>query len=346
MSTTSSSQEQTPLFSQQVGVIGSGSWGTALSLLLAQTQQEVLLWGHRSETIIKLRTNRLNNTYLPGIPLPTNILPTDSLEELAQASILLFVVPSLFLPNIAQKLAPFLRPHQHIIISCTKGLEYQKGKVMSELLEQELPNQEIGVLSGPNLALEIAQGLPAAGVLAAKNEIILPKLTPLFPQQRYRTYSSNDWRGVQLGGALKNIFAIAAGVADGLNVGSNAKAAIVNRSLAEMQRLGIALGGKGETFQGLSGLGDLMLTCYSPQSRNHRAGRELATGHKISNINPQSHMVVEGLSTAKSAQHAARKHQISTPIIDQVVALLKGETTASAAMQQLLSRPLTKELLP
>ena len=214
---------------------------------------------------------------------------------------------------------------------------------MSEVLEEIIPNASIAVLSGPNLAKDIAHGLPAAGVLGCQDEQHLPSLQKIFHQTTYRAYTSNDVYGIQLGGALKNIFALAAGVSDGLGMGENARAGLVTRALAEMTRLGTAMGGRLKTFSGLSGIGDLMATCFSTQSRNYQAGLQLCRGKSTAEIQQATNMIAEGLFTARSAQECAKKHHVDTPIINEVVAVLDAGKTPVDAMKELFGRQLRSE---
>jgi glycerol-3-phosphate dehydrogenase (NAD(P)+) len=284
-----------------------------------------------------------NEKYLPGITLPRAICPTTSLAECLSAGTIFLAVPSRHLAEVAGQLASMGLGGNSIIVSCTKGIEKERGLLMSELLFEKLPGAALAVLSGPNLAGEVARGIPAAGVIGSANRETLPRVQALFEGTNFRSYTSRDERGVQLGGALKNIFAIAAGVSDGLGLGENARAAIVTRSLAEMTRLGVAMGGARETFRGLSGIGDLMVTCFSAQSRNHQIGFRLGRGERLSTICESMAMVAEGIPTTESAYACARKLHVETPIIDQVHALLHQEKSPAQGMQDLMARQLRAE---
>jgi glycerol-3-phosphate dehydrogenase (NAD(P)+) len=330
--------------SLSLSIIGAGSWGSALALIFARAGKSVTLWGHDARHLQALKESRLNARYLPGILFPENINCTTSLEKASEAEIIFFVIPSKFFRSVAHVLAPYmLSSSSKTLISCTKGIEPTSGKLMSDILGELIPTASIAVLSGPNLAGETARGLPAAGVLGSREESHLALLQPIFHQTQYRAYTSTDIAGIQLGGALKNIFAIATGVSDGLGMGENARAGLVTRALAEMTRLGVAMGGRPQTFNGLSGIGDLMATCFSPQSRNHQFGWQLAQGKSPLEIEHSMTMIAEGLFTARSAQECARKLSIDTPIIDEVVAVLDQGKSPQSAIKELLGRRLRSE---
>jgi glycerol-3-phosphate dehydrogenase (NAD(P)+) len=327
-----------------IGVIGAGSWGSALSLIFARAGKSVTLWGHNATHLNAIQKSRINARYLPGITFPENIHLTTSLGEVAQAEILFFAVPSKFFRAVAASLAANIdSSNTKKIVSCTKGIEPTSGKLMSEILTEMLPTASIAVLSGPNLAGDIARDLPAAGVLGGQNETDLALLQNIFHQTPYRAYTSSDVAGIQLGGALKNIFAIATGVSDGLGMGENARAGLVTRALAEMTRLGVAMGGRPQTFSGLSGIGDLMATCFSSQSRNYQVGWQLAQGKSPAQIEHSMTMIAEGLFTARSAQECARERGIEVPIIDEVVAVLDHGKSPQEAIKGLLGRRLRSE---
>ncbi|MCX6957020.1 MAG: NAD(P)-dependent glycerol-3-phosphate dehydrogenase [Verrucomicrobiae bacterium] len=328
---------------KKIGVLGTGSWGSALALTMAQQGHPIKLWGHNPHHVEEIKSSRLNPAYLPGIIFPSNIHLTSDLAECAEAEVIFFVVPSKFLRSVAAALSQTSPHFAGTIISCTKGIEHQSGKLMHEVLAEILPRASMAVLSGPNLAGDIARGLPAAGVLGCEDPALTTSLLSIFQETSYRAYSSSDIRGIQLGGALKNIFAIAAAVSDGLGMGENAKAGIVTRSLAEMTRLGTAMGGDRQTFSGLSGVGDLMVTCFSSRSRNYQAGLQLCHGKSASEIQHSMGMVAEGLPTAQSAQACAQKLDVEVPIIDAVVDLLHQKKTPQEAMYDLLQRKLRSE---
>jgi len=323
---------------RKISVIGAGSWGTALAILLAEHRGIVRLWTHQASRVDDLVKLKVNTTYLPNVRIPPNVYASADLEEMIDADLLLMVTPSKAIRHIAEKLAiSGIRP-ETVVVTCTKGIEYGTGKLMSEVLEDCLPGNPVAVLSGPNHATEIAQHIPAAGVIGSSNEVVLEDLLKVFTLSSYRGYSSSDVRGIQLGGALKNIFAIAAGCSDGFGMGDNAKAALVTRSLAEMTRLGVAMGGRRETFQGLSGIGDLMVTCFSRHGRNRHFGERLGRGESPKEIQDSMQMVAEGVPTTRSAYACARQLPIETPVIDQVYAVLYEEKSPHEAMWGLLGR--------
>jgi glycerol-3-phosphate dehydrogenase (NAD(P)+) len=327
-----------------VSVLGGGGWGTALALLLARPGKEIPLWGHDPIHVEDMVREGINTKYLPGVVLPSTIKPTADLLAAAQSEILFLAIPSRYLDVITSQLAGICGEHRPVLVSCTKGIEKERGLLMSEVIRECFPKTTIAVLSGPNLAGEIARGIPAAGVIGCDNAQALTKTQTLFAGTSFRAYTSGDIRGIQLGGSLKNIFAIAAGVSDGLGLGENARAGLVTRSLTEMTRLGIAMGGSRETFGGLSGIGDLMVTCFSPHSRNHQVGFRLGQGESLEAIiSSMTSMVAEGIPTAMSAQAAARRLNVETPIIDEVSALLQGLKTPAEAMKSLMGRDLRAE---
>jgi len=329
-----------------VSIIGAGGWGTALALLMvhhAKTEAAIPLWGHDPSHVETLKRTLSNEKYLPGVALPSGIRPTASLSDCADAELIFLAVPSKFLAHVAKELADSGLREEAILISCTKGIEQERGLLMSELLAEAVPQATIAVLSGPNLAGEIARGVPAAGVIASSHADVPARVQALFEGTNFRPYTSSDIRGVQLGGALKNIFAIAAGASDGLGLGENARAGIVTRSLAEMTRLGVTMGGERETFRGLSGVGDLMVTCFSAQSRNHQVGFRLGRGENLRSILDSMSMVAEGIPTTRSAHACAKRLGVSTPIIDQIQALLYEEKDPARAMRDLMARQLRAE---
>ena len=325
-----------------VSVIGAGGWGTALALLLAKRGVEVPIWGHDPAHVAAMSADRVNAKYLPGVELPAAIRPTTDLAECAQAGVIVIAVPSKHLAIVTGQLAA-AGAGKATLVSCTKGIEQEHGLLMSEVISGQLPGSTIAVLSGPNLAGEIGRGLPAAGVIGCDDPEALIRVQALFEGTGFRAYTSSDVRGIQLGGALKNVFAIAAGVSDGLGLGENGRAGLVTRALAEMTRLGVAMGGHRETFRGLSGIGDLMLTCFSAQSRNHQVGFRLGRGETLDQISSSMTMVAEGVPTAASAQACARRLGVETPIIDEVEALLHGSKMPAQAMKSLMSRGLKAE---
>lgn len=324
---------------KKVSVIGAGGWGTALALLLAENRAQVRLWAHNPKIAEELIAQRTNETYLPGLRLPPNVYATGNLEDTLDADLFIFVTPSKATRSVAEKLAALKPREGSVIISCTKGIEHDSGKLMSQVLEETIPGSRVGVLSGPNLAIEVAQKIPAAGVIGSSHVDLLDPLQKFFSLPSFRLYTSEDIVGIQLGGALKNIFAIAAGVSDGFNMGDNAKAGLVTRALAEMMRLGVALGGRRDTFFGLSGVGDLMVTCFSRHSRNRKVGERLGRGETHAQISGSMQMVAEGVPTALSAWQCAKKFGIEAPITFEVYSVLYENKAPHEAMWELLGRP-------
>ncbi len=323
---------------RRTAILGSGGWGTALALLWAGSEHEIILWGHTAERVEEIRRTRQNPDYLPGVQLPAQVSLTSSLADCAAADIIVFVTPSVALREVASGLQKAMSNPDAILMSCTKGIEHGTGLRMSEILHEKFPENSIAVLSGPNLAVEVARGLPSATVLGCRDLSVAAELQALLGSSGFRVYSSDEVVGIELGGALKNIFAIPAGVSDGFGFGDNSKSALVTRSLAELLRLGVAMGGDARTFMGLSGAGDLIATCFSQHSRNRRLGEQLGQGKSLEDITRGMKTVAEGIPTARSAFECARKVGIETPIIDQVYAVLHEGKAPAQAMQELLGR--------
>lgn len=322
----------------KTAVIGAGGWGTALAMLLARNGSEVTLWGRDPVLMAALEATRENVTYLPGVTIPSSVGLTSDLADVSGAELVLAVTPSIAIRPIAQKLAKTGLSGSTILLSCTKGIEFDTGKRMTQILNEYFPANGVAVLSGPSHAEEVARERPTAVVLGSRDHEIAVELQGQFSGPNFRAYTSQDVDGIELGGALKNIFAIAAGISDGLGLGDNTKAALVTRALAELVRLGVALGGKRETFQGLSGIGDLMVTCFSQYSRNRRFGERLGRGATLEEIQASARTVTEGVPTTRSAFQCARSKGISTPIIDEIHGILYENTPPAVAMKRLLTR--------
>lgn len=322
----------------KLAILGTGGWGTALAVLWAARGAQIILWGHTPSRVQAIAKSRENPDYLPNVRIPPNVCLTSELDECALADLIVFVTPSVALREVAGKLKTKLKNKAAPLMSCTKGIEYGTGMRMSEVLAQSFPLHPIAVLSGPNLAVEVAHGLPSATVLGCRDEKLAAELQSSLGSSKFRVYTSNEVVAIELGGALKNIFAIPAGVSDGFGFGDNSKAALVTRSLAELIRLGVAMGGDGRTFQGLSGAGDLIATCFSRHSRNRQLGEQLGRGQPLEEIMQRMKTVAEGIPTARSAFECARKLGIETPIIDQVYAVLHEGKPPAQAMQELLGR--------
>ena len=329
---------------ESIAVIGAGSWGTALSVVLAENCRRVMLWARREELCQEIRDKRENAVYLPGVRLPENVAVTSDLEEaVAGKDALVLVVPSHTVREIAKMIAPLLT-NCPIVVNCAKGIEEETYCRMSEILKQELPQCELAGLSGPNHAEEVGRKVPSATVVSAGNRKVAEAVQDLFMTQRLRVYTNPDMVGVELGGALKNVIALAAGISDGLGFGDNTKAAIVTRGLSEMGRLGIRMGADVLTFAGLAGIGDLMVTCTSEHSRNRKLGLELGRGRKLSAILPGMRMVAEGVRTTRAARQLGRKYGVEMPITEQVYEVLFNEKDPHHAVVDLLRREKTHEV--
>jgi glycerol-3-phosphate dehydrogenase (NAD(P)+) len=302
-----------------VAVLGAGAWGTALALVLHRNQHQLRLWTHRAEHAAELQQRRENRGYLPGIQLPAEwLMTTDLACAIDRVDAVILAVPSKVFRAIATDLGRVRCP----IVSVTKGIEYETALTMSGVLASCAPEAPIGALSGPTFALEVAQQYPCAIVAASRSLPVAEQVQALFHRPEFRVYTTADLIGVELGGALKNIIAIAAGVGDGVGFGDNSKAALVTRALAEIRRLGVACGAQAETFAGLSGLGDLTVTCFSQLSRNRKFGERIGRGETPEQILASGTPLAEGYPTARAAYQLARKVQVETPIIDEVYALL------------------------
>jgi glycerol-3-phosphate dehydrogenase (NAD(P)+) len=323
---------------QNIGIIGAGSWGTALAAVLDANRMPALIWGHDAEHIARVKATRENADYLPGYRLPDSLRFTTALEDLAGCDLVLLVTPSKAVREVAARLSTTALSKETVLLSCTKGVERGSGLRMSEILAECFPHNPVAVLSGPSHAEEVVQKMPTAIVIGSAHADIGKRLQQAFATSFFRPYTSEDVAGIELGGALKNIFAIAAGVSDGLGLGDNSKAALITRSLAELIRLGVALGGKPQTFQGLSGIGDLMVTCFSRHSRNRAVGERLGKGERPAEIVASMNMVAEGVPTTYSACECARRLGVETPIIDQMRALLDGALAPREALFNLLTR--------
>jgi len=322
-----------------ISILGAGSWGTALALLLARNGHSVLLWGHDPDEMQHLRRDRSNQRYLPGIPFPENLAITDDLSLAVKASnLLLIVVPSHAFRQVLELLKPW-RTDNTCIAWATKGLELQTGhplhQVVGDVLGEKTP---AAVLSGPTFAGEVAAGQPTAITVASESGDLAGQLVAMLHNPCFRAYTSPDVIGVELGGAIKNVLAIAAGIADGLGYGANARAALITRGLAEMMRLGTALGGRPDTLMGLSGVGDLILTCTDNQSRNRRFGLGLGQGRPRETVIAEIGQEIEGIPTAEIVYQLACRHGIEMPITEQVHRILREGLSPAEAVNNLLVR--------
>jgi glycerol-3-phosphate dehydrogenase (NAD(P)+) len=324
---------------ESIAVLGAGSWGTALAIQLARNDLEVRLWGHDPAHVQRLAELRENLDYLPGFELGANILPMDSLEAaISDCGFLLIAIPSKGFRGLLQDLKPMVDADVALFWA-SKGFEIDTGLLLHEVIEQELPDHSYGVISGPTFASEVARGMPAALACAGSDEATTEAFAERLRTQHFRVYTTSDITGVELGGALKNVLAIAVGVADGLGYGANTRAALMTRGLAEIVRLGTSLGARQETLMGLAGLGDIILTCTDDQSRNRRFGLAIGQGKTVSQAEIEVGQTVEGLRAAKAIYNKARQLQLDTPIINEVYRLLYENKNPTDAVRDLENRP-------
>jgi glycerol-3-phosphate dehydrogenase (NAD(P)+) len=319
-------------------ILGTGSFGTALAVLLAPRLDQLLLVGRDAAVVESINTRHRNPRYLSEILLPDNVTARTRLADALEHPLLVFGVPTAATRQTASDLAALGLPSSTVLVSCAKGIERNTGERMSEVLREIFSANPVAVVSGPNHAEEIAANLATCAVIGSTDADLARRLQELFTAPHFRSYTSDDLAGIELGGAIKNVYAIAAGIAAGLGLGDNAIAALVTRALAEMTRLGVALGGRAETFSGLSGVGDLIATCFSVHSRNHRVGLALGHGKTLEEATSSLGMVAEGVPNTLSIHDAARKAGIRTPIIDAVHSILYEHKPAARAMHDLLSR--------
>ena len=322
----------------KAGVIGSGSWGTALARVLSKNGHEVTLWSRREEESRMLREERENKSKLPGVKIPDDILCTTDLEQTVEGKdILVLATASPSIRSMAKKMAPYVADGQ-IIVDVSKGIEDSTLMILTDVIAQEIPQCRAAVLSGPSHAEEVGRDIPTTVVAGAKDRETAEYIQNLFMNKVFRVYTSPDMLGIELGGALKNVIALAAGAADGLGCGDNTKAALITRGIAEMSRLGVAMGGHIETFNGLTGIGDLIVTCASMHSRNRRAGILIGQGKTMQEAMDEVKMVVEGVNSAKAAKTLAEKYGIDMPIVQEVNQVLFEGKTAREALADLMLR--------
>ncbi len=319
-------------------MIGAGSWGIALAVLLHKNGHDVTIWSALGDEIDMLEREHEQKEKLPGVILPQDMHFTKTLEKAVEGmELLVLAVPSPFTRATAKQMKPFVKDGQ-VIVNVAKGIEEHTLMTLSEIIEQEIPQAEVAVLSGPSHAEEVGRGIPTTIVVGAKKKATAERIQNIFMNQVFRVYISPDVIGIELGAALKNVVALAAGIADGLGYGDNTKAALITRGIAEIARLGMAMGGKLETFSGLSGIGDLIVTCASMHSRNRRAGILIGQGHTMEEAMAEVKMVVEGVYSAKAAMELAGKYQVQLPIIEQVNAVLFDHKPADEAVKDLMLR--------
>ncbi len=321
-----------------IGILGAGSWGTALAVLLCHNKHRVTLWSHREEEALLLSKTREHKGKLPGVALPQELLITSNQEEaLFSKDVLILAVPSSQIRVTSRSIAGKIKEGQ-ILLDVAKGIEEGTFATMTDIMEEEIPQGDAAVLSGPSHAEEVGRGMPTSCVIGAHTEKTAKYLQSIFMSPVFRVYISPDMPGIELGGALKNVIALAAGIADGLGYGDNAKAALITRGVAEISRLGLAMGGHPETFGGLTGIGDLIVTCSSMHSRNRRAGILIGKGYTPEEAMKEVSMVVEGVYCAKAAMGLAEKYQVELPIIEQVNQVLFEGKDPKEAVSALMLR--------
>jgi glycerol-3-phosphate dehydrogenase (NAD(P)+) len=330
--------------SHSFAVLGAGSWGTALALQLARTGHEVHIWGHLESEIDPLIVERENKFYLPGCPFPDNITATTNLGlAIANSRDILIVVPSHVLRIVLEQIKPMLRDKQKVNWA-TKGFELDSGLLPHQVVDEVLGRGHLGcVLSGPTFAKEVGAGMPSALTIASHDSKLAKRIAGQISNQQFRAYTSKDITGVEVGGAVKNVIAIAAGGCDGLGFGTNARVALITRGLTEVMRLGKKLGAKRRTFMGLAGMGDLVLTCSDDQSRNRRMGLALAAGQGIEAAKKEIQQVVEGVQAAKAVYQMAQKHNLDLPIVEQVYKVIYEDLAPQEAFENLMQRELGTE---
>lgn len=322
----------------RVGVLGAGSWGTALALLLNKNGHDVTVWSIDAKEVEMLQTEREHKSKLPGVKLPEELKFTNDLKEgMDNKDFLVLAVPSVFTRSTARSMKPYIKPGQ-IVVNVAKGIEEDTLMTLSEQIEEELPEADVAVLSGPSHAEEVGRGLPTTCVVGARTKETAEYLQNAFMNDFFRVYISPDILGIELGGSLKNVIALAAGIADGLGYGDNTKAALITRGIAEITRLGVKMGGRPESFSGLTGIGDLIVTCASVHSRNRKAGVLMGQGMTMKEAMDEVKMVVEGVYSAKAAKALADKYGESMPIIEQVNKVLFENKNPGEAVRELMMR--------
>jgi glycerol-3-phosphate dehydrogenase (NAD(P)+) len=322
----------------RVAVLGAGSWGTTVASLVCRTTGDVVIWARRPEVAEEITAQRSNDTYLPGLRLPRALKATADIEQaVSGVDVVIVGVPSQGFREALTHAAPLIRPWVPVV-SLTKGFESETLRRMSQLIEELVPGHPAGALTGPNLAHEIMTGQAAAAVIAMGDDHVAIALQRLFQSGLFRVYTNDDVVGSEVGGALKNVVAIATGMAEGLEAGDNTRAMIITRGLAELTRLGVAMGGRAETFAGLAGMGDLVATCMSPFSRNRHVGEELGRGRKLDEILGEMKMVAEGVKTSSLVLDLARRYHVDLPICESIHSVVEGRSTPVDAYRGLLRR--------
>ena len=328
--------------SQRIGILGGGAWGTALAETLCRAGRDVRLWARNQDVVDEINQQRSNATYLPGVALHASLTATTDLASVVDHDVILLVTPAQQTRDMARRMQPLLNARTPVVL-CSKGIEQATGKSLSTVLEEALPEAVPAVLSGPSFAGDVVRGLPAALTLATADARLGQHLAATIGYRNFRLYWSSDVAGAQLGGSIKNVLAIAAGILDGKGLGASAHAALVTRGFAEMRRFGEAFGARPETLRGLSGLGDLLLTCGSPQSRNMSLGRALGQGQSLTDILAARKSVSEGVYTAAAVARIGAERGLDLPISTAVAAIVGGKLEVDAAIDALLSRPFKAE---
>ena len=328
---------------QNFGIIGGGAWGTALGQALIRAGRDATLWAREPDVAATINARHENTKFLSGIALNPRLKATNKLEDLASCDAWLLVVPTQHLRGVCKQLAAACKNKTTPVIICAKGIEQKKLALPSEVVANVLPSCPLAVLSGPTFAIEVARDQPTAMTLACVDAALGSRMAQAISSRTFRPYLSSDIIGAQMGGAIKNVLAIACGIATGCGMGENARAALITRGLAEMMRLASALGAQTETLMGLSGLGDLILTCSSTQSRNMSLGVALGQGAKLDDIIAARHSVAEGVQTAAAALELAEQHKVNMPIVEAVDAVLNHGASVDASIEALLGRPLKEE---
>lgn len=327
----------------KVSILGAGSWGSALAILLGNNGNEVTLWSILDEEVKMLNTYREQKDKLPGVKLPSNVKVTTDLESACKdKDLIVFAVASPYVRSTAKMASSFIKAGQQVV-NVGKGIEETTLDTLSDILNEELKNADVAVLSGPSHAEEVSHGIPTTVVVGAKSKESAYFIQDIFMSDKFRVYTSPDIIGIELGGSIKNVIALAAGIADGLGFGDNTKAALMTRGIAEISRLGIAMGGNIETFAGLSGVGDLIVTCTSKHSRNRSAGYLIGKGYTMKEAMDEVKQVVEGVYSAKAALALAKKYNVPMPIVEQINLVLFEDKPAKEAVEDLLSRDKSRE---
>lgn len=326
------------MYMGKIGIIGAGSWGTALSVVLSSNGHSVVIWSLIEEEIAMLREKHEHVDKLPGVKLPETVtFTTDMQEAVTQSDMLVLAVPSVYTRSTAKSMAPYVADGQ-LIVCVAKGIEEDTLKTISEVVEEEIPNAEVAVMCGPSHAEEVGIGLPTTVVAGAKSRSIAERIQDAFMNEVFRVYTSPDMLGMELGGSLKNVIALAAGMADGLGYGDNTKAALITRGIAEITRLAVQMGARVETLNGLTGMGDLIVTCASKHSRNRKAGMLMGQGYTREEATKEVKMVVEGIYSAKAALALAQKYHVEMPIIEAVNDVLFADKPVKEAVVELMHR--------